>query len=84
MCSRVATALDTLGFQKGDVFAIAMPMHCNSVIIYLAIILAGYVVASIADSFAPPEIAMRLRVSNAKAIFTQVIWKFVSIHCLIR
>ena len=49
-----------LGFQKGDVFAIAMPMHCNSVIIYLAIILAGYVVAGIADSFAPPEIAMHI------------------------
>lgn len=49
-----------------------MPMDVNSVVIYLAIVLAGYVVVSIADSFAPNEIAARLRISKAKAIFTQV------------
>lgn len=49
-----------------------MPMNCNSVVIYLAIVLAGYVVVSIADSFAPAEISARLKISNAKAIFTQV------------
>ncbi|MCO5560217.1 hypothetical protein L7F22_013828 [Adiantum nelumboides] len=69
--NRVANALDLLGFGKGDVFAINMPMNTNSIIIYLAIILAGYVVASIADSFSSEEIATRLRISKAKAIFTQ-------------
>ncbi|KAI3905545.1 hypothetical protein MKX01_036454 [Papaver californicum] len=37
----------------------------------LTIVLAGFVVVSIADSFAPKEIATRLRVSKAKGIFTQ-------------
>lgn len=49
-----------------------MPMTETAVISYLAIVLAGYVVVSIADSFAPTEISTRLKISNAKAIFTQV------------
>ncbi|XP_062172172.1 probable CoA ligase CCL12 isoform X2 [Alnus glutinosa] len=66
----VANALDEI-FSKGDAIAIDMPMTVNAVIIYLAIILAGCVVVSIADSFAAKEIATRLRVSKAKGIFTQ-------------
>ena len=69
----VANALDTM-FSKGDAIAIDMPMTVHAVIIYLAIILAGYVVVSIADSFAAREIGTRLRVSKAKGIFTQVIF----------
>ncbi|KAG2534458.1 hypothetical protein PVAP13_9NG066137 [Panicum virgatum] len=65
-----ANALDTM-FHKGDPIAIDMPMTCNAVIIYLAIILGGFVVVSIADSFAPLEIGTRMGVSKAKAIFTQ-------------
>nr|GMD35736.1 probable acyl-activating enzyme 17, peroxisomal [Ipomoea batatas] len=68
---RVAHALDTLGLEKGSAIAIDMPMDSTSVVIYLAIILAGYVVVSIADSFAPKEISTRLKISKAKAIFTQ-------------
>ncbi|XP_058073804.1 probable CoA ligase CCL12 isoform X2 [Magnolia sinica] len=66
----VANALDAT-FTKGDAIAIDMPMTANAVIIYLAIILAGMVVVSIADSFASKEIATRLRVSKAKGVFTQ-------------
>ncbi|KAI5321083.1 hypothetical protein L3X38_030154 [Prunus dulcis] len=66
----VANALDTT-FSKGDAIAIDMPMTVNAVIIYLAIVLAGFVVVSIADSFAVKEIATRLRVSKAKGVFTQ-------------
>ncbi|KAI3461883.1 hypothetical protein Pfo_018546 [Paulownia fortunei] len=66
----VANALDS-AFCQGDAIAIDMPMTATAVIIYLAIVLAGFVVVSIADSFAPKEIATRLRVSKAKAIFTQ-------------
>lgn len=66
----VANALDTM-FRKGDAIAIDMPMTCTAVIIYLAIILAGYVVVSIADSFAANEIATRMKISKAKGIFTQ-------------
>lgn len=71
-CSLVANALETLGLKKGSAIAIDMPMNVTAVIIYLAIVLAGYVVVSIADSFAPREISLRLEISNAKAIFTQV------------
>ncbi|GJX88108.1 probable acyl-activating enzyme 17, peroxisomal [Tanacetum coccineum] len=67
----VAYALDTLGLDKGSAIAIDMPMDVNSVVIYLAIVLAGYVVVSIADSFAPNEISTRLVLSKAKAVFTQ-------------
>lgn len=68
----VANALDhDTTFSKGDAIAIDMPMTVSAVIIYMAIILAGYVVVSIADSFAVNEIATRMRVSKAKGIFTQ-------------
>lgn len=66
----VANALANM-FSKGDAIAIDMPMTVTAVIIYLAIVFAGFAVVSIADSFAAQEIAVRLRVSNAKAIFTQ-------------
>nr|XP_043635574.1 probable acyl-activating enzyme 17, peroxisomal [Erigeron canadensis] len=67
----VAYALGTLGLEIGSAIAIDMPMDVNSVVIYLAIVLAGYVVVSIADSFASNEISTRLKISKAKAIFTQ-------------
>lgn len=67
----VANALDAT-FRKGDAIAIVMPMTVHAVIIYLAIVLAGLVVVSIADSFAAKEIATRLLISKAKGIFTQV------------
>lgn len=72
-CRLVAHALEKLGLDKGSAIAIDMPMDVRSVIIYLAIVLAGYVVVSIADSFAHLEISTRLRISQAKAIFTQVL-----------
>uniref|UniRef100_A0A0E0M0Q0 4-coumarate--CoA ligase n=1 Tax=Oryza punctata TaxID=4537 RepID=A0A0E0M0Q0_ORYPU len=67
----VANALDALNLAKGSAIAIDMPMNVNAVVIYLAIVLAGHVVVSIADSFAAPAISMRLKISEAKAIFTQ-------------
>lgn len=67
----VAYAINSLGLDRGSAIAIDMPMNVESVIIYLAIVLAGHVVVSIADSFAPLEISTRLKISEAKAIFTQ-------------
>ncbi|KAK7411277.1 hypothetical protein VNO78_02710 [Psophocarpus tetragonolobus] len=67
----VAYALKSLGLETGSAIAIDMPMNVKSVVIYLAIVLAGYVVVSIADSFAATEISTRLRISKAKVIFTQ-------------
>ncbi|KAL4591323.1 hypothetical protein LXL04_004281 [Taraxacum kok-saghyz] len=66
----VANSLKGL-FSKGDPIAIDMPMTVTAVVLYLAIIYSGFVVVSIADSFAAKEIATRLRVSKSKAIFTQ-------------
>ncbi|KAI3916225.1 hypothetical protein MKW98_004666 [Papaver atlanticum] len=46
-------------------------MNVTAVIIYLAIVLAEFVVVSITDSVAASEISTRLKSSNEKAIFTQ-------------
>ena len=70
-CHRVAWALNSAGFVPGDALAIDMPMTHDSVVIYLGCVLAGCVVVSIADSFAPVEIATRLDIAKAKGIFTQ-------------
>lgn len=71
LTNRVANGLVDAGFAPGNVIAIAMPMTVESVAIYLGIIKAGCVVVSIADSFAANEIATRLKLAQAKAIFTQ-------------
>ncbi|CAM6090651.1 unnamed protein product [Calypogeia fissa] len=69
--NKVANALVAAGFQRGDAIGIDMPMNIHAVVAYLAIVLAGMVVVSIADSFVAPEIATRCRVSQAKGIITQ-------------
>jgi acetyl-CoA synthetase len=71
LTNRVAHGLVNLGFQPGTAIAIDLPMTAPSIAIYLGIIQAGCVVVSIADSFAAHEIATRLRITHAKAIFTQ-------------
>lgn len=71
LCDRVASGLRALGFGPGDRIAVAMPMTAESVAIYLGIIKAGCAVVAIADSFAAPQIAARLRIGAAQAVFTQ-------------
>ena len=71
LTNRVANGLVDIGLKQGDAVAIDMPMNAESVAIYLGIVKAGCVVVGIADSFAPDEIATRLRIGKAKAIFTQ-------------
>ncbi|KAK9862190.1 hypothetical protein WJX84_000590 [Apatococcus fuscideae] len=68
---QVAAALNQHGIQAGAAIAVAMPMTPESVAIYLGIILSGCAAVSIADSFAPSEIASRLKISQAALIFTQ-------------
>jgi acyl-coenzyme A synthetase/AMP-(fatty) acid ligase len=58
--------------STGEAVAIAMPMTVDSVVAYLGIVLAGAVVVSIADSFSPQEMSMRLRISKTRLIITQV------------
>ncbi len=71
LTNQVANGLVDAGFYPGDAIAIDMPMTAESIAIYLGIVKAGCVVVAIADSFAKSEIATRLRLSKAKAIFTQ-------------
>jgi acetyl-CoA synthetase len=68
---RVAAALKAAGLNVGDAIAIDMPMTYESVLIYLGVVAFGGAVVSIADSFAADEIATRLRIAEARAIFTQ-------------
>ncbi|HZF01546.1 MAG TPA: AMP-binding protein [Methylomirabilota bacterium] len=71
LTDRVASSLKQRGFKPGDALAIIMPMTAEAVAIYLSIIKAGCVVVGIADSFRPKEIAARLRLARAVAVFTQ-------------
>ncbi len=71
LSNQIANSLIKHGFLPGDAWAIDMPMNSYAVAIYLGIIKMGGVVVSIADSFSKDEIASRLRIAHAKAIFTQ-------------
>lgn len=71
LSNQIANSLISLGFKSQDAIAINMPMTPIAVAIYLGIVKMGGVVVSIADSFSPTEIATRLRIADAKAIFTQ-------------
>ena len=71
MTYQVANSLVKLNYHPGDAIAIDLPMTPEAIAIYLGIIAAGCIAVSIADSFAAEEIAIRLRLSSAKAIFTQ-------------
>ncbi|MDY7396547.1 AMP-binding protein [Aureibaculum sp. 2210JD6-5] len=71
LVNRIANSLYNAGLVKGDVIAIDMPMTLKAVAIYLAAIKAGIPVATVADSFTPNEIAVRLKITQPKLIFTQ-------------
>ncbi|MCR9197375.1 MAG: AMP-binding protein [Planctomycetaceae bacterium] len=67
--NRVAGGLREAGLVPGDRVGMMLPMTTEAVAAYLGTIKAGCVPVSIAESFAAPEIAVRLRLSEAKAIF---------------
>lgn len=69
--NRIANGLIQQGIKKGDTIGICMPMTMEAVAIYLAIVKAGGVVISIADSLAPPEIEKRLKIAQARLLVTQ-------------
>ena len=70
--NRIANALEALELNKEDAIAIDMPMNVNTVTEYWAIILARCIVVPFPDSFVADEIALRIQLSKAKALFTQV------------
>lgn len=71
LVNRIANGLMTLGLKTGDKIAIDMPMTFEAVAFYLAGIKAGLPVVTIADSFTPNEIAVRLKITKPKLILTQ-------------
>ena len=71
LTNRVANGLARLGLGRGDAIGIDMPMTVESVAAYLGMLKAGCVAISIADSFMPAEIARRLDIGRARAVFTQ-------------
>ncbi len=71
LVNRIANGLKDSGVVTGDYIAIDMPMNPESVAIYLAGIKAGNPVVTIADSFTPNEIAIRLKITKPKLLFTQ-------------
>ena len=70
LVNRVANGLAEHGFAPGDRIALYMPMNIECVAAYLGIIRAGCAVVSIADSFAPTEVARRLEIAKANGIVT--------------
>jgi acetyl-CoA synthetase len=71
LAARVAHGLADLGLTPGDRVAIDMPMTPECVAIYLGALSAGCPAVTVADSFAPPEIAVRLRIGEVRCVFTQ-------------
>jgi len=71
LSNRFANGLLEWDVHPGEAIAIAMPMTLQAVVAYLGIVKAGAVVVSIADSFAPEEIATRMRIANATLAVTQ-------------
>lgn len=53
------------GLRPGARVALYLPMTVEAVAAYLGVILAGCAVVSIADSFAAPQVAVRLRITGA-------------------
>jgi len=71
LVNRIANSLANLQIGVGDTIAMDTAMTLEAVAIYLAAIKAGIIVATIADSFSPSEIAVRLKITRPKLIFTQ-------------
>lgn len=71
LTNQIANSLIEKGYTAGEAIGIAMPMNQYAIAIYLGILKMGGIVVSIADSFSADEIATRLVIAQAKAIFTQ-------------
>jgi len=75
LVNKIANSFVESGLKKGDKIAIYLPMTVEAVAIYLAGIKAGMPVVTIADSFTPNEIEVRLKITNPKLIFTQDVFE---------
>ncbi|WP_298364731.1 AMP-binding protein [uncultured Lutibacter sp.] len=75
LVNKIANSLVENGLKVGDAIAIDMPMTLEAVAIYLAGIKAGMPIVTVADSFTPNEIEVRLNIAKPKVIFTQDVIK---------
>ncbi len=64
LVNKIANSFKNFDVKTGDCIAIDMAMTLEAVAIYLAAIKAGITVATIADSFTPNEIAVRLKITK--------------------
>jgi len=71
LVNEFAHGLSLRGIGAGNGVAIAMPMTVEAVVAYLGTVAAGARVVSIADSFAPHEIATRLGMADPSLVVTQ-------------
>ncbi len=71
LVNQIANSIRNSGVKQGEPIAIDMPMTLEAVAIYLAGIKAGNPIVTIADSFTPNEIAVRLKIAQPKLVFTQ-------------
>jgi acetyl-CoA synthetase len=68
--NRTANGLRDLGFGKGDIMALYMPMTPELVIAFCAIIKIGGIVLPLFSGYGPGPIAARIRDTLAAAVFT--------------
>jgi acetyl-CoA synthetase len=68
--NRMANALRELGFKKGDVIALYMPMTPEIIIAFCAIIKIGGVVLPLFSGYGPGPIAARITDTEAAGVFT--------------
>lgn len=68
---RVANGLQELEIRTGTRIGICMPMTVEAVAVFLGVIASGYEVVTVADSFTPDEIGIRLQIADAELVFTQ-------------
>lgn len=66
-----ARLLQRHGVEPGHTVGLVLPMSPEAVAVYLGTVLIGAAPVGIADSFSAPEIAIRLRISEARLVVTQ-------------
>jgi acetyl-CoA synthetase len=71
LVNKICNSFLKLGLKPGDRVAVNLPMTVEAVAVYLAAIKAALPVVTIADSFTPNEIAVRLQITKPKIIVTQ-------------
>ena len=67
----MANGLASAGVAPGDPVGLLLPMTVEAIAVLLGIIRAGCVAVAVAESFAPPEIELRLRIGGARLVITQ-------------